>query len=63
MLLTGAAGKKFINEATKMINFWTDNLPLKLIAFKALHMIPALLLQKPSKTSKSKDHLAALSKR
>ena len=63
MLPTGAAGKKFINEATKMINFWTDNSPLKLIAFKALHMIPALLLQKPSKRSKSKDHLAALSRR
>ena len=45
-----------------MLNFWTDNSPLKLIALKALHIMPALLLQKPSKTSKSKDHLAALSR-
>ena len=63
MVPTGAAGKTFINGTTKMINFWTDNLPLKLIAFKPLHIMPALLLQKPSKTSKSKDHLAALARR
>ena len=61
MVPSGAAGKKFINETTKMLNFWTDNSPLNLIAHKALH-VPALLLQKPSKTSKSKDNLAALSK-
>ena len=63
MVPTGTAGKKFINEATKMLNFWTVNSPLKLIALKALHIMPALLLQKPSKTLKSKDHLAALSRR
>ena len=49
MVSTGAARKKFINETTKMINFWTENSPLKLIAFKALHIMPALLLQKLSK--------------
>ena len=62
MVPTGAAGKRFINETTKMLNFWTDNSPLKLIALKALHIMPTLLLQKPSQTSKSKDHLAALSR-
>ena len=32
VVATGAAGKKFIKETTKMLTFWTDNLPLKLIA-------------------------------
>ena len=58
-----AAGKKFINETTKMLDFLTNNSSLKPTALKALHGMPAWLLQKPSKTSKSKDHLAALSRR
>ena len=36
---------------------------MKPIALKALHIMPALLLQKPSKCSKSKDHLKALERR
>ena len=63
MVPTGARGKKFINETTKMIHFWTDNSLLKLIAFKALHIMPTLLLQKPRKTAKSRDHLVALLRR
>ena len=63
MVPTGAGGKKFINETTKMIHFWTDNSLLKLIAFKALHIMPTLLLQKPRKTAKSRDHLVALLRR
>ena len=53
MLLTGA----------KLMNGWTNNSPLKDIAFKTIHIMSSLLLQKPSKTSKSKDHLKALKRR
>ena len=59
----GAAGKSFINEMTRMINAWVHDTPIKNIALKALHVMPALLLQKPSKGSKSKDHLKSLEKR
>ena len=59
MLPTGAAAKKYITETTKLMNGWTNNLPLKDIGFKAIHIMPSLLLQKPSKTSKAKDHLEA----
>ena len=45
------------------MNSWIDNSPLKSIAFKAIMVMPALLLQKPSKTSKSKDHSEALLRR
>ena len=63
MLPTGAAAKKYITETTKLMNGWTNNLPLKDIGFKAIHIMPSLLLQKPSKTSKAKDHLKALERR
>ena len=33
------------------------------IALKAIHVTPALLLQKPNKNSKAKDHIAALERR
>ena len=63
LLPKGAAGKSFINEMTRMINAWVHDTPIKNIALKALHIMPALLLQKPSKDSKSKDHLKSLEKR
>ena len=63
MVPTGAAGKKFIDETSRLLDQWTNNTPLKNIALKAIHVMPALLLQKPSKTSKAKDHLRALERR
>ena len=41
---------------TRMINAWVYDTPIKDIALKALHVMPALLLQKPGKNSKSKEH-------
>ena len=43
-----------------MINAWVYDTPIKNIALKALHIMPALLLQKPSKNPNSKDHLKSL---
>ena len=63
LLPIGAAGKRFINKMTRMINAWVYDTPIKNIALKALHVMPALLLQKPSKNSKSKDHLKSLERR
>ena len=63
LLPTGKAGKKFIREITRLINCWIDNTALKPIALKSIMVMPALLLQKPSRTSKSKDHFLALSRR
>ena len=61
MVPTGAAGKKFIDKISRLL--WTNDTPLKNIALEAIHVVPALLLQKPSKTSKAKDHLKALERR
>ena len=41
----------------------TNNLPFKKVAFTTIHVMPSILLQKLSKTSKVKDHLKALVKR
>ena len=57
MVLTGAAGKKFIDEITRLLHLLTSNMPLKNVVLKVIHVIPALLLQKPNKTSKVKDQL------
>ena len=53
----------FIEETTKLINKWLHDSPLKDIAFKAIMIMQSLLLQKPSKNSKSRDHLKALERR
>ena len=45
------------------MNEWIHQLPLKVIAFKAITVMPSLLLQKPSRKSKSKDHLKSLESR
>ena len=46
MLPSGAAGKRYVE--------------LRSISPKVVHVMPALFLQKPSKSSKAKDHLQAL---
>ena len=60
---TDKAGKEFINEITRLLNAWVDDSSLKDIVFKAIMVLLSLLLQKPSKKSKTKDHCAALQRR
>ena len=54
MVPTGAAHKKFINEIAGILNFWTNDTPLKNNVLKAMHIMPALLLQKRGKKSKAR---------
>ena len=56
-------GRKFIGEVSRLMSGWLHDSPLKDIAFKAIMVMPSLLLQKPSQKSKSKDHLRALEQR
>ena len=41
--------KTYIQEVTRLIFAWINDTQLKEIALKAVHVMPALLLQKPSK--------------
>ena len=63
LLPSGKAGRKFIGEVSRLMSEWLHDSPLKDIAFKAIMVMPSLLLQKPSQKSKSKDHLRALERR
>ena len=63
-LPSGAAGKNFIREMTRLIESWigVDNY-LFSIALKALMVMPALILQKPTRKSNAKQHSQYLVKR
>ena len=63
MLPSGAVGKRYVEEVTRLMELCTQDTPLKSISLKAIHAMPALLLQKPSKSSKARDHLQALERR
>ena len=63
LLPSGKAGKRFIGEVSRLMSEWLHDSPLKDIAFKAIMVMPSLLLQKPLQKSKSKDHLRALVRR
>ena len=45
------------------MNNWVHDSPIKNIALKAIMIMPSLLLQKPSKSSKAKDHILSLERR
>ena len=45
------------------MNAWTDASQIKDIAFKAMMVMPALLLQKTSRKSNTNEHIAALDRR
>eukprot|EP00794_Sanderia_malayensis_P000835 gene836-131_t len=63
LLPSGKSGNDFIDEMTTLICESNNNSPVKPIALKALMVIPCLLLKKPSRTSKAKDHLTAFERR
>ena len=64
LLPSGAAGKSYIVEMNNLIEAWiSDSTPKKNFALKAVMIMPALLLQKPSFKSKAKDHSDCLKRR
>ena len=63
LLSSGRAGKRYVDETTRLMNEWLHDSPMKDIAFKSIMIIPNLLLQIPSTKTKSKDHLKALERR
>lgn len=54
LLPSGAAGKSYIRETTRLINSWNNNSKvLKNTALKAVMIMPHLLLQKPRPSLKN----------
>ena len=44
MLPSGAAGKNYIEEVTRLMKLWINDIPLRKIALKAVRVMSALLL-------------------
>ena len=60
---SGKAGKAFVAEMSHLIRAYAEGSTLETIALKCAMIMPALLLQKPHKTSKAKDHILCLERR
>ena len=59
----GASGKSFVSELARLFQAYSDGSGLELIALKAITVASRLLLQKPFRTSKAKDHISCLERR
>ena len=60
---SGSSGKAFVSELARLFQAYADSSSLECIAMKAITVIQIVLLQKPSRTSKSKDHVKHLQRR
>jgi hypothetical protein len=60
---SGKAGQDFIDEVVKTINSYISGSHFESVALTMTMIIFPLLLQKPSRNSKAKDHVAHLEKR
>ena len=63
LLPSGSTGKRFIEKMTRLINNWKFRSEQDTIAMKALMVLPTLMFQKTSLTSKSKDNVEILKQR
>ena len=62
-LPSGKAAKEYIRELTTWLEHFNNNTEFAPIALKVYHTLPSLMLQKPSRNSKSKEHLKKLEER
>ena len=59
----GSVGRSFVDELTRLANLFCDREDSRRWSLSGLVLAPLLLLQKPSKNSKEKDHANVLKKR
>ena len=52
----GKEGKAFVNELARLFRAYAESSSMEIIALKAAMTLPILLLQKPHRNSKVKDH-------
>ena len=63
LLPSGAAGKQFIEELNKVVSGFASKASYESAVMEMIMIMPALLLQKPTKKSKSAQHVQALKRR
>ena len=59
----GGQGKAFVQEMASQFQSYADASAREKVALKAAMVLLALVLQRPSKTSKSKDHIKYMERR
>lgn len=59
----GKVGKSFVFEMARLFTAFATRSALESVALKAATLMPLLLLQKPARTSKLKDHIRCLERR
>ena len=57
LLPSGNVGKLFIQEMTRLLNASTNGSTIECVSLKAIFVMQMLLLQKPVRNSKMKDHI------
>ena len=60
---SGKQGKSFVAEVACLFQSYADASALEAVALKAAMILPALILQKPFRKSKSKDHISCIERR
>lgn len=60
---SGKQGKSFVAELARLFQSYADQSAMEAVALKAAMILPALVLQKPFRTSKSKDHIVCMERR
>jgi hypothetical protein len=63
MTPSGHQGNCFVDEMTRLFNAFNSDSAMQSIAIKAAMIFPALMLQKPSPKSKTRDHMRILKRR
>uniref|UniRef100_A0A1X7V0A1 ABC transporter domain-containing protein n=1 Tax=Amphimedon queenslandica TaxID=400682 RepID=A0A1X7V0A1_AMPQE len=59
----GKQGKLVVRELSRLFRAFANDCSMECIALKAAFLFPLLVLQKPSRRSKAKDHVEALERR
>ena len=59
----GKVGRQFVEELTLWLEHFNESSVFQCIALKVFMLLPSLLLQKPSATSKKQEHAAKLEAR
>ena len=62
-LPSGKCGKEYIKIVTQWLEFFNKDTTFQGLALKVIMILPNLMLQKPSATSKSKEHSETLQQR
>ena len=62
-LPSGHAGKAFVQELQRLIDLWANKTSLESVALLAQSVFVPIMLQKPSKKSKNRDHIRYLNER